>query len=529
MTTALCLSLGHNASAIMVCDGKIVAGYEEERLSGVKSDSHFPIKSIKRLLQDYPVSKSALHVCISHWYLDGKLDANDDKHLNVEYLDLISKRENWHCVNTEFTHHDAHYEVAKVFAGREYSQDALGVVLDGFGTLGEVVTIYLGDRLIHRSFGLNFSYGLLYQYATSYMGMVENQDEYKLLGYEAHYIPNDLMNGLVAKYANKYTESNMVNKLGEPGDAMLSLSALSYTRIWVYSMLDDVLDTLGYESGSIKDLRPALSYFVQGVLEESVINLLSIFGGRTALLSGGVFMNVKLNMALMNYFDKICILPVCGDQGAGLGVYQKVFGNLVWPEHLFWGHRDLNVPEGIEGTYKIAQSDLKEAIVRELKKSGMVQVIQGSMEFGARSLCNTCTLALPSKVNVRKINEINGRNTIMPMAPVVVPEMLDCFEDFSKVHKSLEYMVCALRLSMDCMDSYDMIEGAAHFYELNGSYTCRPQIVYSGPVYKAIQEVGPLINTSLNAHGQPIVFEKESIEKCMEIQGNQIKTFVVLQ
>ena len=45
----LLLSLGHNASAVLIRNGHIVAGYEEERLSKIKSDSSFPRMAIEQL------------------------------------------------------------------------------------------------------------------------------------------------------------------------------------------------------------------------------------------------------------------------------------------------------------------------------------------------------------------------------------------------------------------------------------------------------------------------------------------------
>ena len=46
---ALAISLGHNSSAIAIRDGEILGGYEEERFTQVKSDSSFPIQSIKSI------------------------------------------------------------------------------------------------------------------------------------------------------------------------------------------------------------------------------------------------------------------------------------------------------------------------------------------------------------------------------------------------------------------------------------------------------------------------------------------------
>ena len=41
MSKNLLLTLGHNSSAVLMDDDKVVCGYENERLSKVKSDSAF--------------------------------------------------------------------------------------------------------------------------------------------------------------------------------------------------------------------------------------------------------------------------------------------------------------------------------------------------------------------------------------------------------------------------------------------------------------------------------------------------------
>ena len=61
---------------------------------------------------------------------------------------------------------------------------------DGFGNKEEVLSLYEmnGSKLekILRIYGYEHSMGLMYQYATSFCGMKENEDEYKFLGYESH-------------------------------------------------------------------------------------------------------------------------------------------------------------------------------------------------------------------------------------------------------------------------------------------------------------------------------------------------------
>lgn len=187
----LLLTLGHNSSAVLVSDnGYVLCGYENERLSKIKSDSHFPALAIEEIQKSY-VIPSDVNIYVSHWFTDCKLPELPNKWWNPIYL--LDKFPNHRLLslNEDFTHHDAHAYSALAFLKMdEREENSHIIVADGFGNFGETFSIYKLDkgsipRLLHRAWGFDSSLGLLYQYATSYLDLKENQDEYKLLGYEA--------------------------------------------------------------------------------------------------------------------------------------------------------------------------------------------------------------------------------------------------------------------------------------------------------------------------------------------------------
>ena len=141
---------------------------------------------------------------VSHWFDDFNFYENKhkkihEKYWNDKYIESLKKDFGFKTVflSPGFTHHDAHaYAVTGFY--EHYSSDpneAMILVADGFGNQQEVMSLYRliyddkGMRnieLYHRAYGYKNSLGLFYQYSTSYTGMVENQDEYKFLGYESH-------------------------------------------------------------------------------------------------------------------------------------------------------------------------------------------------------------------------------------------------------------------------------------------------------------------------------------------------------
>jgi predicted NodU family carbamoyl transferase len=510
---SLVLTLGHNSSAILVSDGRIIAGYEEERLTGIKSDSAFPehaIRELTTLLHDIP---DDVEVLVDHWFLDGELPL-PNKYWKPDFLRFLFP--NHKVIGLSgVTHHDTHALSAEVFAGADFPKNHHTFVVDGFGTFGECYSVYEGDRLVKRSIGFGKSIGLFYQYATAFCGMKMHQHEYKMLAYETHIneiIPCPyrirLLNSLIDQY------SHLFDPFG-PEVIETSLSSLDFIRSRVDNVLNSYMLQVRHESmiiGSVSDernIRILVAYFTQRLAENVLRRVFYEFKPENLIVVGGVFYNVKLNSMLCDMTPgKFCAMPLAGDQGAGLGLYQHIHGDLVWPNHLFWGTRRPFVDNHVSG---LVVSDHIDTIKAQLYINGVVNVVRGAMEYGPRTLCNTSTLALPSLDNAATINRMNDRTNEMPFALVVTEAQANTlFEDLDKVHKSLEYMIVTRRFRRGHQTG---LEGGAHYYPLEDLYTCRPQVTSEPMMVDLLNEFGPLINTSFNYHGQPIVFSQEQIER----------------
>jgi len=535
----LLLSLGHNSSAVLLRNGHVIAGYEEERLTKKKSDSSFPRNAIEQIKRLYPKEfENIADVYISHWFVDGELPEIHDKYFDPLYFHFNLPNAKVHSVSMDFTHHDAHAWSACAFAGDEIpASNTLVLVADGFGNFGETMSLYWLDnyhepQLFRRSFGYESSLGLMYQYATAYLGMRENQDEYKLLGYEAH-VDNYLIEEeieIVTELAEKAAETHLEiirdRDTVDRYDPLLALDALPALRYQYALHFDKFLKKLGVERQYSEEAKRAIvAFYVQSRLEYVMKSIVKEHDPENLIVVGGLFMNVKLNNELTKCVPgQFCVMPLAGDQGAPIGLYHAMEKDFVWPEHLMWGKRE-TYPLECERLHCFV-NDPNEYVpfINDLiAKNKIVNVVRDSMEFGARALGNTTTLALPTVENVQYINSLNGRSTIMPMAPIVTRrESTRLFENITKVHKSLEYMICTRDYRM--MDP-DFL-GAAHntpIYDPDNptGYTGRPQIVdfdhWLHPVLVETQHE-MLINTSFNEHGMPIVYSMQDVLRCHQYQ-----------
>lgn len=519
----LLLTLGHNSSAILVEDGKIVCGYENERVTGVKSDSRFPEHALNFMsLRGDLRLKDVARVYATHWAPSGKLSSMGAKYWNPSYFEDKSIR----SLSADQSHHDCHMSAAMCYAGKwfPYGTGTYGIVIDGFGIMGEHLSVYeLLDsdpnhaRLIRRVRGYDTSLGLWYQYATAFMGMKMHEDEYKLLGYEAHVTPEqaEQIMPLVIHKVDLWMDAMVRLKYKSEFDPLFDLTALDNVRKAFFSHLADVCTRIGVTDPTSFDGRVALSFYVQHVLEGVVQCLLNQYKPTNVILSGGVFQNVKLNLSVIEQTTgQVCAMPLCGDQGNALGLYYIDNLNFdLGDDALLWGQRKLHDVGIVQSMHYCYSEEMAAVMIRALlEEHGFVNLVRGAMEFGPRALCNTSTLALPTRETVDAINAMNDRNTVMPMAPVMRHDtLIHGFEHASRLWKSEEHMIVALPYR----DGFEvMAPGAAHGYTWpTPRFTGRPQLVRpTDTLMGEVLERHPiLINTSFNYHGKPIALGMESI------------------
>lgn len=536
----LLLTLGHNSSAILVGvrdgQGHIVCGYEEERLTQKKSDSQFPTRAIQECLRQRGLTK-VNRVYVTHWAIDGHIDSMSAKHWNPallpDYCNLVTHH------STGMTHHDTHARSAAWYANSKPGlkiEDTMVFVIDGFGNMGEHISIYqmggYGPKLIRRFFGYDGSLGLMYQYMTAFLGMKMHEDEYKLLGYEAHINEVDvdllLLHELINKEITRYLDGYFGKSLVSHNDPLLKLDALPGFQKDLIERWIKVAKYLGLEYDQNSCLiqptfhnRVIMSYYAQSVLEGVVMTLLKVYRPKNVIASGGVFYNVKLNRRILDVIPgKLCVFPLAGDQGNALGLYANE-NDLVWPGHLNWGIRPKHGLKwiGPHNGFHVYPDRNKEAAVEvmlnALTDDYLVNIVKGAMEFGPRALCNTSTIARAHPSVVNRINRMNGRNTIMPMAPVMNRMTYKAGMQLTdKIHLSEEHMIVALPYKPG---SYGDILGAVHQYD--NEVTGRPQVLDNDFIINRLFRVGDvLINTSFNIHGVPIVLTAEQALHCHEFQ-----------
>ena len=569
----LLISLGHNSSAIFVDNSdpqqQEIIGYEQERLSCIKADSQFPRDAINEIAKHVDVKK--LHGCsvlISHWFNFGP-HLMPNKYItqnDIDWLHYICGSNIITC-DRDFTHHDAHaYSAYEFFKYYKESYDVQGpvmcLVVDGFGNNEEILSLYTTDEmkgihLVNRVYGYDASLGLMYQYATAFVGMKENQDEYKFLGYEAHideYIDEQQLDTLdhyidtQKERLIKWFDTHHSEPEYYPSNEVIDFKLLDKVRNDWYGVFAEVLKSVGFDvetSNTCFAARCVIAYFIQQLCERTLVAWVKEnYNPVNLIVVGGVFYNVKLNQTLAEKCAQklFSVMPLAGDQGAAIGLYSKMcdrqfeFGDLCWGKRSFYNveklvrqKQDKNPRIGYVKVKSAAElEEVQKSIARCIADNNIVNIVMGNMEFGPRALCHTSTLFLPTSENTHCNNAMNGRNEVMPCAPVCKREnAYELFEDTAEcsidtVVGSDKYMICTHTYAKPYSNHYG---GIMHKRPLEDSYTGRPQVVdideFIYGVLDYVEEITDykaLVNTSFNVHGRPIAFDTISILQNYEYQ-----------
>ena len=286
------------------------------------------------------------------------------------------------------------------------------------------------------------------------------------------------------------------------------------------------------------DTRENAAASVQALLEnvigQSVRRLLEQHQLRRLGLGGGVFANVRLNRLLAETLpvDEVFIVPPMGDDGLVIGgVLQfllerdglpRWLKQRRWLTELYWGgNYDGAVAAAFAQSHCITrqEGDPARRAAEWLAQGRVGAVYHGRMEFGPRALGARSILANPSDASINQVlNERLQRNEFMPFAPVVGEAEAEEVFDIRRVNR-----YAARFMTISCATAKGWrkrIPAVVHIDD-----TARPQIIRraDNPLYfdilsgfKAQTGLPVLINTSFNAHEEPIVNRPEECLRALE-------------
>jgi len=475
-----------NASAAIVCDGRLVAAVEEERFNRVKYAAGFPAAAIRYCLKEAGLTLQEIdHVAVPRnpyarlatklfYALRMPSFARGRAKVLVKFTGVRealaaafeSDPESIAAQFHRIEHHQAH--LASAFFVSPFEQAAL-LSADG---LGDFASTMWGSGSANRmdisdAIAFPHSLGLYYTAVTQYLGFQKFGDEYKVMGLAAYGHPENL---------EAFRDIVRFDPNVSGNGFRLGLDYFVHHRSgpemsWAEA---DKTPTLGklFSPEMARHLGPArlpddplehrhrnLAASLQARLEEVYLGILAKLakstGQKSICLAGGVAFNCVANGKIFDStpFTQVYVQPAAGDAGLAVGAAYYVWHQkLRQPrsfvmDHAYWGpgfsaeEIRLAIEAGglTRDGYTIAQLPQQElsrqaaAIIADGKILGW---FQGRAEWGPRALGNRSIVADPRRSDMKDIlnRRIKHREIFRPFAPSILAEATGDW--FEKSHPS---------------------------------------------------------------------------------------------
>jgi carbamoyltransferase len=540
-------AVGHDASAAILVDGKIVAAAEEERFIRDKhAKNKFPYEATKYCLKEagvrpdqvdvvafpyaeIPLSSPARwHYAKRHWYApDRAIDAifNGNRRFRRNRDKAMQLMAELGLSNARYfpvEHHLSHASSAYHLSGFQEKTAIVGI--DGKGEYATTFFGYGENGKIHKikEFYDPDSLGGMYGAITEYLGFEMLDGEFKVMGMAPYGDPH------------KYDLSRLIEFDGEDLRVNTHLVNVVGLRRYKengkgYYFTPELVEWLGPKRQGDEIDDPYIHYAasVQQLLEDVALKMIDHYvgdiireTGRIAM-AGGVALNVKLNQRIiaMPGVKELFVQPASGDAGTSLGAATYAaaeLGEKVAPmQHAYLGpafttEECLAACEAHPAKPQFQRLDDAAKKGAELLAAGNpLAWFQGRMEFGPRALGCRSILGDPSHPGVAdRINaQIKYRERWRPFCP----SMLDCAAaDILGTDHPAPYMTFTFNVAEHWKSRIPEV--------VHEDGTARAQVVTreTNPRYYALIEeleklrgIPVVLNTSLNRRGEPMICSPE--------------------
>jgi carbamoyltransferase len=554
----------HDAAAVLLKDGALVAAAEEERFTRIKHDYDFPKNAIRFCLEQGDVQGTDLDYVVFFEKPFRKLD-------RILMTTLGTYPQSWRVFRESMIawmidklwvattlqselgiskekvlfseHHLSH--AASAYLCSSFDEAAI-LTVDG---VGEWVTATYGigrgnDIRLLKQIEFPHSIGLLYSAFTAFLGFEVNEGEYKVMGMAPYGQPRyvDKVWKLVRQNADSSFSLDMeyfcfhhstdrtynqrfIDLFGDPRPS----------RMLFFTDETGFPKYFGTPPANYKELTKLNQYYadvaasIQKVTETLLLGMANHLYKETGLkrlcIAGGVGLNSVANSRILREtpFEELYIQPAAGDGGGALGAalwaYNTLLGkprNFVM-NHAYWGRSSTDgqiakfLNENNIPYHHFSDDDaLLDQVVNRLIQGKVVGWSQGRFEWGPRALGNRSILADPRNPNMKDIvnAKIKFREPYRPFAPSVLAEHAEEYFELPDAprHYPARYMLYVVPVRQEQQHNLPAIT------HVDG--TGRLQTVFreqSPRYFRLIERFGQatgvpvMLNTSFNLKGEPIV------------------------
>src|SRR5215470_16313044 len=440
----------HEAAAVLVRDGEIVAAAEEERFTRKKFDSSFPSGAIEYCLRYGGIQARDLNSIGCGFRLRHKLVRKGlhmlrypaSVKLVASRRDILGRmsgvqrdlREHLGYRGTirNLSHHLSH--AASAYYASPFDEATI-LTMDG---VGDWESCWWGEGRggeIRRIGAIYWplSLGHIYATFTEYLGFQSFLDEYKVMGLAAYGRPVYL--GEIARIFWPSKSGYGVN-LDYFGFHVGKSPRFGRRMVEVFGPPLTAEQSAGSIPQHYRDVAASLQAQLETVVFNLVRNAIAQTGVRNLCLAGGVAMNCVTNGKIVaeRLADAIYVPPCASDAGVALGAayLSEQLDTGVVPRHVVQSaclgpeYGTASVDSALRSNgLRAERLDCPARTAAELLAAGkVIGWFQGRMEFGQRALGSRSILADPRRSDMKEtINtKIKFRELFRPFAPSVLEE-----------------------------------------------------------------------------------------------------------
>jgi carbamoyltransferase len=522
---------GHNGSAALVSDGKLIYYLEEERLSRAKRDGN-PFRAMIDICSKYHIDELIV---------GGTNDPNESHLLpwtgETSYIALVRKYyPKVKITRANYIHHMLHASCA--FFNSGFDKASL-LVIDGAGSkkINNNIVSYECESLWEgNSNKINLINKSVWSKQDSAVTLTKTYEAVtKYLGWEG------IEGGKTMGLAPYGKQNPNIPQLFKEGRGQKSIFLPHYPAGAFIDIKNNPIFQRNHnpkewhtDPSKLTEIEKDLAWQIQNDTQEEVAKLIEksveLTGNKQICIAGGYGLNCVTNYWLKKRFPDLEIYheAISHDGGTAIGA-----AYLGWLDYCLKNnietsiYKQTSIYHGPEYTTTQYLKTLKsyntmfnqykitpEQVAKLISERNIVTIFQGRSEAGPRALGNRSILYDPTDPNGKDyVNKVKNREWFRPFAGSVLKEKAHEWFDMAGLEES-PFMMYAMDV---WSDKQEQIKAITH---VDG--TCRIQTVteeQNPHYYKLIQEfekitgVPILFNTSFNLAGDPLV---ETIEDALE-------------
>lgn len=253
------------------------------------------------------------------------------------------------------------------------------------------------------------------------------------------------------------------------------------------------------------NIAASIQYLFEECILDVVNNKIEDNGINNLCLSGGSMLNCNSNTRVKTEtrFNNVHHFPACGDDGISVGAALYAAHHVFDEPRYNYKEKDICY---LGKDYDLVEPDYKQ-IAKMLSEGKIVAWFMGKSEYGPRALGNRSILADPRNFHNREILNfvVKNREWFRPFAPVVLEEESEKWFNFKGPSPYMLYTADVLQ--PEKIPAVTHIDNSARMQTIN--YETNPAYYNIVKEFYNTTGIPILINTSLNGKDEPILETKE--------------------